>query len=135
MKRYIKAVPGKGIVASKQINRTGKKVMCSEIAGASEDAWKDVADNYILLALEYDSDSHSYEINSPEHAAVAGLNQFKGFYDSAKEDGDLEEWLADNGLPTDLVLTKQLAKELMPIFTEVASKYDFDSYDDSFEDW
>ena len=135
MKRYIKAVPGKGIVASKQINRTRRKVMCSEIAGASEDVWRKIADHYVVLALEWDSDSHSYEINSPEHAAVAGLNRFKEIYEDAQADGELEEWLTDWNLPTDLVLTKQLAKELMPIFTEVASEYDFDSYDDSFEDW
>ncbi len=108
--------------------------MCS-VTGVSDDTWRNVADRFVLLALETDSDSREYEINSPEHAASSGLYRFKYSYDDYKEDGTLEEFLNEWNLPTNLVLDRQLAKQLMPIFTEVASEYYFDSYDDEFEDW
>lgn len=108
--------------------------MCS-IAGVSDDIWRKIADLYITIAIERDADSHSYEINSPEHAASSGLYLFKDRYDEAVEYNELDEFLTRLGLPADFVPTRAIAKQLMPLFTEVASSYSFDSYDDEFEDW
>lgn len=106
------------------------------IAGVDDSVWKKVADNFVTVALEHDTDSHTYEINSPEHAAVSGLNSFRDMFNEADEYGELADFLSNLKLPADLKLTKALAKQLKPIFLESASKYNFDEeYDDSFSDW
>lgn len=92
-------------------------------------------DGFILGVLESDVDSHSFEINSPEHAAIAGLYRMKDSYEEAIELDELDYWLDSKGLPADFKMDKNTAIQLKPLFVEVASKYSFDVFDDSLNDW
>ncbi len=116
--RTFRAVPGKGIVASRKITASGKS--------DTEAMLQKVAENYVLMALEFDMDSHSYDLNTPEQATNAALRLFKRYLD---EEGP--EYL---GLPSDFKLTKEIGSILKPMMLAEAEQYDYGD-DSEFDDW
>ena len=107
-------------------------IRCStQLSGMSEADLLELADRFVLSALEWDGDSRAYEIHTPEQAAVAGLQRMKISFEDAIDYDELEDWLDYHRLPSDFQCTRENANFLKPYFQKAAQKYDFSSpYDD-----